>query len=306
MKIDIDLLMQRLASQRPVFHSEADFQHAFAWQIANMYPELQVRLEVPLRGMHGRGSLDIVIRDGSSRLAIELKYCKARLETSVDGEEYSLPATVARDIFRHDVCKDIWRLEHAVGSGQAETGWMILLCNDEGLWKTSARSGIDDLFKLHHGRELSGVLTWDERAGAGTTKKRDTPLALHNTYNLNWQEYSDLAVRNGRFRYLAVPVHAGEALDLGSVPEFEAKGAVPKVDKRAEMAVYWRDRSNENAFTLTFDQVAEIIGPLPPSAFNYNAWWHHVASHPHAVWELEGFKASPSLDSRTVTFRRAQ
>lgn len=30
--IDLSEVMQRLATVRKVFHSEADFQHAFAWQ----------------------------------------------------------------------------------------------------------------------------------------------------------------------------------------------------------------------------------------------------------------------------------
>lgn len=38
-------LMRRLALRRPVFHSEADFQHDFAWEAHSMDPNLRVRLE---------------------------------------------------------------------------------------------------------------------------------------------------------------------------------------------------------------------------------------------------------------------
>ena len=43
----LDLLgaMRALASHRPVFHSEADFQHALAWQIHRMLPGAVIRLE---------------------------------------------------------------------------------------------------------------------------------------------------------------------------------------------------------------------------------------------------------------------
>jgi hypothetical protein len=43
--------MNRLALRRPVFHSEADFQHGLAWQIQLDHPDARVRLETrPLEG----------------------------------------------------------------------------------------------------------------------------------------------------------------------------------------------------------------------------------------------------------------
>ena len=44
--LDIDGLMTGLAGTRKVFHSEADFQHALAWQIHEAMPESRIRLEV--------------------------------------------------------------------------------------------------------------------------------------------------------------------------------------------------------------------------------------------------------------------
>ena len=43
--LDITLLMSDLAVERPVFHSEADFQHSLAWSIHHKIPHGQVRLE---------------------------------------------------------------------------------------------------------------------------------------------------------------------------------------------------------------------------------------------------------------------
>jgi len=34
-----------LSKERPLFHSEADFQHALAWAIHKNYPDVEVRLE---------------------------------------------------------------------------------------------------------------------------------------------------------------------------------------------------------------------------------------------------------------------
>lgn len=52
--IDLPPVMSALAKDRPVFHSEADFQHALAWEIHRRWPETSVRLEfrVPKLGYH--------------------------------------------------------------------------------------------------------------------------------------------------------------------------------------------------------------------------------------------------------------
>jgi hypothetical protein len=44
----IDAIMTSLAQSRPVFHAEADFQHAFAWELHKELPSAQVRLELPV------------------------------------------------------------------------------------------------------------------------------------------------------------------------------------------------------------------------------------------------------------------
>ncbi len=44
--VSIEALLATLAGSRKVFHSEADFQHALAWQIHEAMPDSQVRLEV--------------------------------------------------------------------------------------------------------------------------------------------------------------------------------------------------------------------------------------------------------------------
>ena len=43
--MDIDGLMAKLSKRRQIFHSEADFQHALAWEIHLANPDCQVRLE---------------------------------------------------------------------------------------------------------------------------------------------------------------------------------------------------------------------------------------------------------------------
>jgi hypothetical protein len=62
---DVGAMLTELARERTVFHSEADFQHAFAWKINEHLPDAEIRLEVPCgRGPSGRGSRLIAASDG--------------------------------------------------------------------------------------------------------------------------------------------------------------------------------------------------------------------------------------------------
>ena len=67
----IEKTMDELARVRPVFHSEADFQHAFAWQLHSIYPDARIRLETrPRPGVR----LDVLALIDDQRVAVELKY----------------------------------------------------------------------------------------------------------------------------------------------------------------------------------------------------------------------------------------
>ena len=82
--LDIEGLLNSLAEVRKVFHSEADFQHALAWQIHQAAPDSQVRLEVDaFPDQDRRRFLDIWLPvDG---IAIELKYVTKKLEFDQEG-----------------------------------------------------------------------------------------------------------------------------------------------------------------------------------------------------------------------------
>ena len=43
--LPLDAVLAGLSAKRPVFHSEADFQHAFAWEVHLLDPRIEVRLE---------------------------------------------------------------------------------------------------------------------------------------------------------------------------------------------------------------------------------------------------------------------
>jgi hypothetical protein len=259
---------------------------------------------LPLYGLKGRGALDILSIVDGKRIAIELKYCKARLDYEFDGEKYQLPPTVARDIFRYDVCKDITRLEHAVGSKQADLGYLIVLSNDPAMWLEQRYESIDAAFKLHHGRILQGDAAWTERAGPGTTKGRERTHCFAGEYRLTWSDYSEIGVRNGEFRVLVLSVFSGPATNVAA-SQIENREPSNRSLKRDLQAIRTYFRCLEKVeTTMSFDEIETIFGELPASARNHAAWWQRVDSHQHAVWELEGWKASPRISERRVTFRK--
>ena len=54
---------------------------------------------------------------------------------------------------------------------------------------------------------------------------------------------------------------------------------------------------------MTFAEVARAIGEhLPPSAYQYPAWWGSDPKHTQAVWLDVGYTASPNLATQKVVF----
>lgn len=207
MGLDMRGLLGRLSTERPMFHSEADFQHALAWLIHAENPGAQIRLETrPERGIR----LDLLVLVDGERVAIELKYLVARFEGVVNGERFDLPNQAAQDISRHDFVKDITRVERFVSDGIADSGWAVALSNDGGYWRRGSKlDPIDAMFRIYEDRVLQGALSWGALAGPGTTRKREEPLVLRGTYSCGWCDYSTVPRAAGKpveFRYLAFEV----------------------------------------------------------------------------------------------------
>jgi hypothetical protein len=201
-------MLALLAKQRPIFHSEADFQHALAWQIHQRAPDANIRLEYRLFGLEPL-YLDLWVQDGERALAVELKYPTRRIEVEHAGEQFLLMNHSARDIRCYDFIKDICRLERCTLAMPGATGYAVLLTNDGGYWTPPAHSDTADAaFRLHEGARLSGTLTWAPHTGAGTMKERESALALRSSYEMSWHDYSTVGANpnGGRFRYLLVRV----------------------------------------------------------------------------------------------------
>ena len=89
--INISQVITSLASQRPVFHSEADFQHAFAWEIHRQLPAASIRLELPLQPQGKSIHLDIWATQKELALAVELKYKTRALSVRIGDEQFMGP-----------------------------------------------------------------------------------------------------------------------------------------------------------------------------------------------------------------------
>ena len=211
----IEQLMKGLAAQRPIFHSEADFQFALAWEIQKRNPTLQVRLERPFEGeSDSRRRLDIFVKSKSDyALAIELKYLTKKFEDEIEGEEFSLQNQSASAIRRYNVVKDIERLETIVFQKPlAYAGLAIVLTNDGGYWnKPRKKNTIDAAFRLDTDRKYlpSGKLSWSKDTSEGTKDGREDDIHLKHEYRIGWKKYPG----GYGFRYLAIPVGENEAID---------------------------------------------------------------------------------------------
>lgn len=210
--IDPNETLKTLSKARPIFHSEADFQHALAWEIHRQLPRYSTRLEYP--SFPGQSDhLDILVSGRDDLFAIELKYKTRALFGTFAGELFWLKDHSAQDHGRYDFLKDVQRLESFISARKLECkAYAILLTNDSSYWKL-ARSGstVDANFRLHEGRMVHGTLSWASTAAKGTIKKREEPIVLRGTYQLTWQGYYEAEnVSAGgsytRFRYLMVEV----------------------------------------------------------------------------------------------------
>lgn len=64
--------------------------------------------------------------------------------------------------------------------------------------------------------------------------------------------------------------------------------------------------SGQPRLTMTFDQIAALVGPLPPSARDHRAWWANDSTHVHGyAWLAAGYRVDSVDQPRgIVTFVR--
>jgi hypothetical protein len=131
--------IQLLSKERPLFHSEADFQHALAWVIHKNHPDLEVRLE-KREIINGKEIyFDICMIYDNHIVPIEVKYKTSALKIEIKKrlytEEYLLKDQSAMVISRYDFIKDIARIKEL-----GKSGFAIFLTNNKLYWEKSIYS----------------------------------------------------------------------------------------------------------------------------------------------------------------------
>jgi hypothetical protein len=214
--LDLNQILERLVEKRPIFHSEADFQHALAWEIHHANPDASIRLELPVRTDDGRVHIDLLVVCDHQHFAIELKYKTALLNVRRGSEQFSLRGQAAQDCGRYDFLKDVERLEQYVRSEPNAVGHAVLLSNDSLYWEKSGRTNMSANFWVHDTRIIEPAeLAW---IGSGYTKGREKPVLCQSRYSCSWRDYSaikenDTTMKNGRFRYLLLTVQPPRAIE---------------------------------------------------------------------------------------------
>lgn len=206
--LDFHVILANLAAKRPIFHSEADFQHALAWELHEHDQEADIRLEKRISLEDSRIHLDLLYRSGEKVIAIELKYKTRAVNLQIGDEGFDLLDQSAQDIGRHDYIKDISRLESYVRKNPQAVGYAILLTNDHLYWKKSKKDNpVDSAFRLDAGRIVQGSVTWNDETAPGTKYKREEPIDLSGEYTIAWHDYCDHGEGKYRqFRYSLVRV----------------------------------------------------------------------------------------------------
>lgn len=210
-------LVEAIEDLSRVFHHEADFQHALAWHLHQQYPDARLRLERRFEAKEFPGSMgavyiDIWVELNEATIPVELKYKPDNFRGEWGDESFNLRRHSAQDISRYDFISDIARIETVVDSYECEYGAAVLLTNDHLYWQPPTRDDVVDYeFRINDGKILRGELSWSENVGDGTTgKKRNRPIALNGTYELNWRNYEYTIPLDPEgsddFRYLFVKV----------------------------------------------------------------------------------------------------
>jgi hypothetical protein len=185
--------LKDLALRRPVFHSEADFQFEFAWELRR--DGILTRLEVPVNGV---GEVDLVIpvqKNSGQEYFIEFKYKTKIFHHVIDGESFHLKGHAAHPLGRYDFMKDMERIQRS-----GNLGWAIFLTNDSPYWE-AGDEGNGAAFCLREGRVIYGNLAWGDNTKTNSIgKRRISPIRLDGITVCSWEDYS--CVNNERFRYL--------------------------------------------------------------------------------------------------------
>lgn len=202
-KDELNKILKELAKERPIFHSEADFQFALAWKIKKEFNDVNVRLEYPIyENETERMEIDIVLFFDEKMIPIELKYKTKKMEYSGNNNEnYKLKDQVAYNYGCYDYLRDIERIENIIKSEtfNGNKGYTIFLTNDEEYKGFPQKDDCDSsAFSFKKGKIEKGEHAWKKPE----TKKEDkqNTIVLKNDYDCEWEIFSN--IKDTEFTYL--------------------------------------------------------------------------------------------------------
>lgn len=200
----IPTVLKNLAEERPIFHSEMDFQFALAWCWREMFPHLQFRLEYPL-DLSGNKRCDIVIlQDDRILMAIELKYLTEEFEYKNKGEIFALRKQSAQNFGRLNILQDIKRMEGFLERNSGVQAYVIVITNRSIYWRGSGKGTADEEFDIREGTTVTGVKNW--KKGTRNYEGEVSSINIQGTYKMEWRNYSEVNGKFGLFRYLHIPI----------------------------------------------------------------------------------------------------
>ena len=207
--------MESLSQKRSIFHLESDFQFALAWEIKCLYPECDIRLEVPFN-LDKKGRIDIIVWFNNDAYPIELKYLKKPLNYKVGKEQFVLAEGV-HDLDMYDCMGDIERMELFCNQlGGFHTGYVVWLTNDPAYWEKDYDASYYKPFHAPDGSIKTGEMFYspvnpktNKPPQVLQAKNYQNPIILSGSYQIKWNDYSDLGVPKGLLRYSIVSVDKG-------------------------------------------------------------------------------------------------
>ena len=211
---DMHEVMKDLAVRRPIFHSEADFQHALAWAIHEKHKKCKIRLEYKF-AFAADEYTDMVVKDEKNMpiVAMELKYKTKKTmpsDISYDNETFKLTNQAAHNHGRYDFWKDVRRMEiAAIEKKMVREGYAIFLTNDSKYWEETATGNTSYEFRIDDTRKVSRCeeLKWHSHGmqpKASMKGKRTESIKLQGKFALQWKEYKE--VEGVMFKYLLLKI----------------------------------------------------------------------------------------------------
>lgn len=196
-----------LAERRPLFHSEADFQHELAWELRGGNPALQLRLERPMSQKSGYIDLLVLGEAQHHATGIELKLHKDSLSYATTNECFEYSGNAPLDGSRSEFWNDVSRLERWVHDNAMRAGFAVMLTNSPDLWdpaKVRDRPTNDHAFRMHEGSTVTGQLDY---IGSSIGKYGESKIVLTGQYACRWRPYSRVGPEpTKQFKYLVIEV----------------------------------------------------------------------------------------------------